>query len=106
LRAIAEAEPGLFREVLALGRERYETDRRSYHVSGSLASVPEPEGLRDADLPGLLGQFAVRQALHVTYGSALDRFGDRLRRSIERHEDAYYTLLEEHFERHLAPFVG
>jgi hypothetical protein len=33
LRAVARVDPGLFREILSLARERYDEDRATYHVS-------------------------------------------------------------------------
>ena len=75
-------------------------------MSARLGEVPAPADLPEADLPGLLDQFHARQVLHVTYGSVLDRFGDRLRVSLESHEEAYRMCLEEHFLRHLRPFAG
>jgi len=106
LRAIAQVNPALFREILAFARERYDTDRATYHVSAQLAQVPAPGVLSDADLPGLLEQFDARQVLHVTFGSSLDRFGDQLLATLREHEEAYYALLASHFERHLSPFVS
>ena len=106
LRAIAQVAPALFREILDFARERYDTDRATYHVSARLTNVPAPDALSDADLPGLLEQFDARQVLHVTFGSVLDRFGDRLLATMQEHEEVYYTLLESHFRRHLSPFVG
>jgi hypothetical protein len=105
LRAVAQIAPALFREMLALALERYETDRATYHVSAQKANVPAPDALGDADLPGLLEQFDARQVLHVTFGSVLDRFGDQLTAALQEHEEVYYTSLESHFERHLSPFT-
>jgi hypothetical protein len=105
LRAVAQVDPAFFREILTLARARYETDRASYHVSADLTRVPAPNGLGDADLPGLLDQFDVRQVLHVTFGSVLDRFGDRLRATLRENEEVYYGRLETHLRRHLEPFV-
>ena len=114
LRTVAQVYPAFFREILTLAHERYETDRATYHVSAQLANVPTPlappsrgeaVALRDADLPGLLEQFDARQVLHVTFGSVLDRFGDRLLATLREHEEVYHTLLESHFKRHLSPFM-
>ena len=102
---MAQVAPAFFREILALARQRYETDRATYHVSAQLAQVPPPDALSDADLPGLLEQFDTRQALHVTFGSVLDRFGDRLLLTLRAHEEIYNELLEVHFQRHLEPFA-
>jgi hypothetical protein len=106
LHTVAQVDPAFFREILTFARARYETDRASYHVSADLARVPAPDGLRDADLASLLGQFDARQVLHVTFGSVLDRFGDRLRATLVQHEEIYYTLLESHLGRHLSRFAG
>jgi hypothetical protein len=106
LRAVAQVEPAFFREILALARERYEADRATYHVSARLDKVPVPDTLKDTELPGLLDQFDARQVLHVTFGSVLDAFGERLLAVLGQHEAVYHALLEAHFRRHLSPFVG
>jgi hypothetical protein len=105
LRVVAQVEPSLFREILTLARERYTTDRATYHVSAQLTKVPAPEALSDADLPGLLEQFDARQVLHMTFGSVLDRFGDQLLTALQEHEEVYCRMLESHFQRHLSPFA-
>jgi hypothetical protein len=103
LRAIASTDTSLFREILALSRERYDTDRATYHVSAQLNRVPEPEALPEVDLPRLLDQFDARQVLHVAYGSVLDRFADRLLASLRENAGQYAVLLKAHFDRHLSP---
>ncbi len=106
LRAIAGVDPGLFREILALARERYETDRVTYHVSADVDEVPVPETLSDAELAGVLDTFDGREVLHVTFGSALDRFGKRLKAVLDEYEEAHYAALKAHFVRHLLPFAA
>jgi hypothetical protein len=104
LRTISSANPGLFREILDFGRGRYETDKVSYHVSADPARVPAAASLPDGRLPAVLEQFDGREVLHVTFGSVLERFGLSLKETLTRHEELYYTTLQAHFERHLAPF--
>jgi len=104
LRAVAQVAPDFFRQILGLARVRYETDRASYHVSAEVARVPRPQDLSDEELPGVLDQFDGREVLHVTFGSVLERMGDRLRATLDAHEEAHYAALEAHFDRHLAPF--
>jgi len=106
LRAVAGTDPGLFRDILALARERFEVDRATYHVSGQLANVPTPAAVSDADLPGLLDQFDSRQVLHLTFGSVVAALGARLLAALQGDEEAYYARLEAHFRRHLVPFVN
>jgi hypothetical protein len=111
LRTIAAVDPGLFGEIYAFARQRYETDRISYHVSAQLARAPLPEQVGDPTV--LLDQFDARQILHVTFGSVLTAraddgsplFADRLMSLLREHSSAYAANLEAHFIRHLTPFA-
>ena len=105
LRVVARKKPDLFRDLLALRRERFADDRASYHISAELTRVPEVDSLRDDALPDLLDQPDARQVLHVTFGSALDRFREPLLEVLMTHETAHYEGLAQHFERHLQPFA-
>ena len=79
LRAIAGVDPALFRAILTLAIDRYPTDRATYHVSASLDNVETPGAVADADLSQYLDQFDAREVLHVTFGSALDLYGEQIR---------------------------
>jgi hypothetical protein len=105
LRTVAELDPVFFREILALAIERYPEDRATYHVSAELSGVPDPDSLSDDDLPDLLGMFDAREVLHVTFGSVLDRYGERLLATLREHEEVHYAMLDLHFRRHLSPFA-
>jgi hypothetical protein len=105
LRAIADVDPALFRQILTYSLERYGEDRATYHVSADPAKVPRPEALADDELAGVLDLFDGREVLHVTFGSVLAQFGVQLRTTLQAHEEAHYAALEAHFVRHLAPFV-
>ncbi len=106
LRVVALEEPGLFRDIVTLGRDRFADDRSSYHISAELARVPDADGLRDDELPELLDQDDARQLLHVTFGSALDAFRAPLLEVLMTHKTAHYGLLAEHFKGHLQPFAA
>jgi len=100
LRVLAKHDPGLFLKIYSLGCERYETDRRTYHVSAKLEMLPT-----NGDLPSLLNDFHAREVLHVTFGSALAQFGVELKAALTKHEDAYYAGLRSHFEKHLGLLI-
>ena len=112
LRTIAALNADLFREIYAFARQRYETDRASYHVSAELGRAPLPEDVKDP--PALLEQFDAREILHVTFGSVLTeqdgqgqrRFYDRLVGLLRANPEAYAANLEKHFIRHLEPFIA
>jgi hypothetical protein len=106
LRVFAAREPSLFRAMAALAHERYSEDRATYHVSAELSDWIDVAGLRDADLPALLDNNPVREMLHVTFGSALARYGAEIKSALAAHRAAYAAGLEQHFIRHLAPFAG
>jgi len=97
--------PQLFREILDLAIERYETDRASYHVSASLANVQDPRTLSNPQLSTLLDQFDARQVFHVTFGAALDRFGAQIMETLRGNENSYDQVLTAHFKKHLEPLL-
>jgi hypothetical protein len=105
LRVAATVDPALFRDVLGLALERFDTDRASYLIGARAERVPRPEALADAALPALLDDDDARQVLHVTFGSALDAFGARLKALLVAHRGAHVEGHAHHFDRHLAPFV-
>lgn len=112
LRAIAEVDPHLFREILAFSFERYEEDKATYHVSADPKEALRPGELPDGELTRVLDNFHNRQMLHVTFGSVLTerlsggehRFRDRFFEVLRANEEIYYRVLEAHFDRHLGPF--
>ena len=94
LRVVAIEEPQLFREICNFSRERYNTDRATYHVHATLKNVPAvDEILKDTKLqeiylerweqvkPGKGFTAPGRQILHCTFGSVLtdSNFGPALR---------------------------
>jgi len=97
LRVLAQYEQDLFLKIYSLGRECYEADRQTYHVSARLDMLP-----REVDLPSLLNDFHAREVLHVTFGSALAKYGTEIKSSLINHTDAYHSALERHFRKHLA----
>jgi len=113
LRTIAELDSDFMRQIYAFARDRYPTDRASYHVSAQLERAPDVSSLSDAELPSLLDQFDAREILHVTFGSVLTtrrdegyrRFYDHFMDLLYTHSDAYAENLRTHFRRHLKPFA-
>lgn len=116
LRVAAIEEPALFRRVCAFARERYDTDKATYHVHAMLAEVPAPEAVGDArqleslylerweDVPAGKGFTAPgRQILHCTFGSVLTHaeLGGELRQCLAAHPRTYRDVLEVHFAKHL-----
>ena len=112
LRAIAQIDPELFREILDFACEHYEEDRATYHVSAEVADVPRTANHDDHELPQFLDQFDAREVLHVTYGSVLNArtdegawlFRERFFEGLRTHEHVYEHVLVRHLGRHVAPF--
>lgn len=113
LHVLASTGPALFREVLDFARTEFETEKKSYHVSASVARVLPATQYSDNELPELFASDDARQVLHVTFGKVLTvkdvnaryRFRDRILRSLMDHEDVYYEYLVRHFRRHLEPLT-
>ena len=111
LRTVAEADPELFRDILAFSKTRFAEDKKTYHISGSPENVPEGDSLKDDELKGLLNDNDARQVLHVTFGSVLGgdsskskKLKEKLMTCLAENETLYEQNLVSHFERHLQPF--
>jgi len=104
LRVIAQHEPDLMRQILALALDSFEANRKSYHLSCDPARIPaEPT---DEDVARLLDVVDSRQVLHVGYGAILAEFGSQMYAVWGDHEDELYGVIADHFVRHLEPFAA
>lgn len=116
LRVVARHDEPLFRRIVTFGRDRYDVDKATYHVSATLDSAPPESEVADVvelerlylerweDVPEGKGFTAPgRQILHCTFGSTLTHpeFGPAVRKVLEDHPETYADVLEEHFVRHL-----
>jgi hypothetical protein len=108
---VARCAPGLFGEIAAYCRGRFETDRASYHISTSLADVAAlPTYTGRGDEGRYLDEVAGRQLLHVTFGSVLTmgvdsrqrRFKEGILEILQANSDLHSELLEHHFAKHLS----
>jgi hypothetical protein len=106
LRVISRTDKEFFREIANFSRERYETDKKTYHVSASVSSVPGK--IEDNDLEKwYLEDDAGRQILHVAFGSVLggvngkSKFRDRIIENLEKNRDLYRKVLARHLGKHL-----
>lgn len=112
LRTIAQTDPGLFREIFSFSLERFETDRRTYHISADVKKLADPDSYSDDDLTGLMDNDHVRQVLHVTFGSVLTeqrsggnyKFRDRVIKVLRENEEVYEQCIYRHFRKHIQPF--
>jgi len=111
LRTVAEANPGLFQEILEFSKTRFESDKKTYHISGRPENIPDTESLESEPLKELLNHDDTRQVLHVAYGSVLHgqgetsrRFKQELMKTLGDFEQLYEENIEQHFDRHLEPF--
>jgi len=109
LRVIARHAPDLFRTIVDFAFERFEADRKTYHVTTDLEAIPDPADVSAPELETTyLDDDNGRQLLHITYGSVLTarqdgapRFKDRIFAVLDEHEEEHYETLEAHFNRHL-----
>jgi hypothetical protein len=111
LRVVARTQPALFAEIVEFCRGRFDTDRKTYHISTTLAEVQSLPSYRGAkDERAYLDERPGRQLLHVTFGSVLtvgrDAKGRRFRETIlellEKHADLHVEFLDRHFTQHLS----
>lgn len=116
LRVVARHDEPLFRRIIDFARDRYDTDKATYHVSATLQIVPPTSELPDStrleqvylerweDVP--LGHGFTepgRQILHCTFGSVLTDtdLGPAVQSVLLSHPETYAEVLADHFSRHL-----
>ena len=109
LRVVARHDEALFRRICDFGRERYDTDKKTYHVEAVTSDGPLSKDVSDivelekiylemwADVPEGKGFTSLpRQILHCTFGSTLTdpELGPAVRSCLESHVDTVsYTHL-------------
>lgn len=118
LRVIARHDESMFRQIIDFARDRYPTDKATYHVSATVDSAPPPSEVDSVDelerlylekwedVPEGRGFTAPgRQILHCTFGSVLtsEQFAPLMRSVLETHPETYKEVLADHFARHLNP---
>lgn len=111
LRVVARTAPGLFAEIVEFCRGRFDNDRKSYHLSATLAqanALPPYRGRQDEAL--FLDETVGRQLLHVTFGSVLTqgvdakgrRFKDGILEQLQQNAALHLDVIEKHFTKHLS----
>ncbi len=106
---IAECEPDLYRQIHHFALTEFDDARKFYHVTTNLDNVPDPDTLKDEQLPELFENNDARQLIHITYGYILNAknpdgtpmFYDRLYSAWRQHSEEYYERLDRHISRHL-----
>ena len=116
IRVVAQYQPDFFREIVEFSRERFPTDKATYHVSATNEGVASPSEITD---PKALEQLYLecwedvpegrgftnpgRQILHCTFGSVLtsETFGPQVKTILAENQALYTQLLAEHFAKHL-----
>jgi len=109
LRVVARNDPSLFREIVDYSLKVFDRDRKSYHMSTDLSSIPESSRVPDEDLEKVfLGENNARQLLHITYGSILTAkndgewlFRDRIMKVLIENEEEHYETVARHIKRHV-----
>lgn len=111
LRVVARTAPGLFAEIVEFCRGRFDNDRKSYHLSATLAQVNALTPYRGHQDEGLfLDETVGRQLLHVTFGSVLTqgtdakgrRFKDGILEQLQQNGALHLEVIEKHFTKHLS----
>ena len=120
LRVVAQHRPALFRQIVDFSRDRYETDKATYHVHATLADAPPSGDIADDHelVAHYLGHWSQipdgrgftqpgRQVLHCTFGSVMTdpQLGPQILDVLKTHPDTHRDILADHFARHLRALI-
>ncbi|MDR3191517.1 MAG: tagaturonate epimerase family protein [Treponema sp.] len=108
MRVVAVVDPGLYRQIHKYALSAFDEARKYYHVTTDLTRIPDVDGLKDSELPGLFDQNDSRQLIHITYGLILNKksngsyeFKDKLYKLWKENEGVYAEALVKHIGKHL-----
>ena len=110
MRAVAQIDAKLYREVHKYALSRFDDASKFYHVTTDLNKIPDIDTLEDEKLPWLFTLNDARQLIHITYGYILtDKdangnyiFKDRLYKLWRENESVYADMLYSHIGKHLS----
>jgi tagaturonate epimerase len=111
LRAVCRKDKSLFGEIAEYCVGRFETDRKSYHISTTNEEIKSLANVAPADYEAnYLNECPGRQLLHVTFGSVLthgarqngQRFKDAILEILCNDPALHAELLDIHFTKHLS----
>ncbi len=108
LRTIAIKNPELFKDIYDYAVKRYEEEKKSYHISTMLLSIPDISKFEEDKFENLLGLNRCRQMLHVTFGTILTArksgvyaFKNSIYETLFANESLHYKYVKENIDRHL-----
>jgi tagaturonate epimerase len=111
LRAVCRKDKNIFAEIAAYCFGRFDTDRKSYHISTTPAQIVELAKASPAEFEKhYLDEIPGRQLLHVTFGSVLTQgkrangqtFKEAILAVLKNDPALYRELLDIHFTKHLS----
>ena len=88
----------LFEEMYQLCRNQLDENKKSYHVSIQNSDFPAklPE-----DTKAFFNTPNVQQLFHISYGTLLHKFKERIMPILREHENEHYRAISLHIERHM-----
>ena len=102
LHVIAECSPDIFRQIYDIAFESFEINKKDYHLILELSELPKSiSNIKDDKLSGLLSNNRIRQCLHISYGTVLDRIGKALYGVLNTNEEKHYQFVASYLNRHL-----
>ena len=108
LRTVCRIDRALFTEIVTFCRNRYNTDKATYHVSAELNHIPDRLHAPELET-WYLNHPSGRQILHVTYGSVLTigyrsngmSFKEAIMTVLSQHKSLYRELVAKHLGKHI-----
>jgi len=110
MRAVAKADPALYREIHKYALSMFNEACKYYHVTTNLNNIPDVDTVADADMADLFNNNDARQLIHITYGFILTdknadgtyKFKDKLYKFWRENEEVYSEMLYKHIGKHLS----
>ncbi len=101
---IAQANPALFRKMLAKAFDYFPEAAKLYHVTTDLGAIRSAAEVPDGRLEEFVSEPNSRQLLHITYGGLLNdpEIREEFFGTLRRFEELHYDAVQRHLDKHIA----
>jgi len=102
LHLITECDPSLFRNIYSLSFKSFDENKKDYHIILKISELPKSiREVEDPELGKLLSDSNIRQCLHISYGTILDKLGREVYKVLDENEEKHYQFVYEYLNKHL-----
>jgi hypothetical protein len=100
LKTIAVVDRKFFIELILDSLKNFEKNSASYEISANPMNV-DVEKLENENVDEIFNDKNIRQIVHISYGTILSNYGEKLYQELEINLPLYMQFVEQHIRKHI-----